>query len=46
MLDFILGIVKAVVTFGFVALSLVLVAGLMMIVFSLGSYMDKRVRRD
>lgn len=46
MLDFILGIVEAVVTFGFVALSLVLVAGLMMIVFSLAFYMDRKVRRD
>lgn len=45
-MDFIVGLIEAAITLGAIALILVLVAGLFMIVFSLGTMMDKRINNQ
>ena len=41
-MDFVVGLIQSAITLGAIALILVLVAGLFMIVFSLGTMLDKR----
>lgn len=43
-MDLIVGIVRALVMFGFVALIIGLVAALFMIVFSIGTGIDRRIQ--
>lgn len=45
-MDFVVGLVQAALTLGAIALILVLIAGLFMIVFSLGTMMDKRINNQ
>jgi hypothetical protein len=45
-MDFLLGLLQAAITVGVIALIVVLVAGLFMIVFSLGTMMDKRINNQ
>lgn len=45
-MDFVVGLVQAALTLGAIALILVLIAGLFMIVFSLGAMMDKRINNQ
>lgn len=45
-MDFILGLIQAAITVGAIAFIIVLVAALFMIVFSLGSMLDKRVNNQ
>lgn len=45
-MGFVTGLLQAVITLGAIALILLLVAGLFMIVFSLGAMMDKRVNNQ
>lgn len=42
-MDFFIGLIQAAITLGAIALIMLLVAGLFMIVFSLGALMDKRI---
>lgn len=42
-MDFVIGLIEAAITLGAIALIVLLVAVLFMIVFSLGSMMDKRI---
>lgn len=42
-MDFVVGLIQSAITLGAIALILVLVAGLFMIVFSLGTMLDKRI---
>lgn len=45
-MDFLIGLVQAAFTVGAIALIILLVAGLFMIVFSLGAMMDKRINNQ
>lgn len=45
-MDVIIGLIQAAITVGALAVILMLVAALFMIVFSLGSMMDKRVNNQ
>lgn len=42
-MGFVIGLIQAVIMMGAIALILILVAGLFMIVFSLGTMLDKRI---
>lgn len=45
-MGFVIGLLQALITVGALALILVLVAGLFMIVFSIGTMMDKRTNNQ
>jgi hypothetical protein len=42
-MDFLLGLIQAAITFGAIAVVIVILAGLFMLVFSLGTSIDRRV---